>query len=292
LTPQREASLAHYIEALRDGLADFGYKEGKNIAIEYRYGNDAVERVPELAAELVRVPVSLIVAQGAAVAVVQKLALPVPVVYVTSGDPVVAGFAESLSRPLGNMTGMTFMSAEMNVKRLELLREIIPTLKRVAVVANPEHPGEQLERTQLHETARRVGVDLTSFATASREQLAKAFDAMATDPPQAICVLADGFALQNRQRIIDFAMSQRLPVISGWRAFAQSGALCTFGPRLEASYRRLGYYVDRVIKGAKPADLPIERPTTFELIFNQKTAKAINIEIPPALLARADEVIE
>jgi putative tryptophan/tyrosine transport system substrate-binding protein len=292
LTAQRAPSLAPYLEALRSGLAEVGHEEGRNLLIEYRYGDDDIARVPELAAGLVRLSVSLIVVQGAAVSVLQRMNLPVPVVYVTSGDPVAAGFADSLSRPQGNMTGMTFMSAEMNVKRLELLREIVPDLRRVAVVANPDHPGEHLERAYLEETGKRLGLALAYFQTRNHGELTAAFERMASDPPQGICVLADGFAVQNRHRIVDFAMSQRVPVISGWLVFAQSGALCTYGPRLAASYRRLASYIDRILKGAKPADLPIERPTTFELILNLRTSRALDIPIPPTLLARADEVIE
>jgi putative tryptophan/tyrosine transport system substrate-binding protein len=292
LTAQRAPSLAPYVDTLRYALAELGHEEGRNLVIEHRYGDDSIERVPELAMELVRLPVSLIVVQGAAVSVVQKLNLPVPIVYVTSGDPVTAGFADSLSRPRGNMTGMTFMSAEMNVKRLELLREIVPGLRRVAVVANPDHPGEHLERAYLQETGARLGLDLVYFSTRDQGQLAAAFGSIASEPSQAICVLADGFAVQNREQIVQFATSQRLPVISGWRVFAQSGAICTYGPRLSATYSRLASYIDRILKGAKPADLPIERPTTFELILNLRTSRALDIPIPPTLLARADEVLE
>jgi putative ABC transport system substrate-binding protein len=273
-------------------LVNLGYVDGRNLRIEYRFGDDAVERVPELAAELIRVPVSMIVAQGTAVAVVRKLNLPVPVVYVTSGDPVLSGFAESFARPGGNMTGMTFMSAEMNEKRLDIMREIIPGLRRVGIIANPEHPGEELERRNLDETARRNGLTLSYFQTRNEPELTGAFHAMAADPPQAICVLADGFAVQNRQSIIDFGMHERVPVISGWTVFAKTGALCTYGPRLASSYQRLASYIDRVLKGARPGDLPIERPTTFELVVNLKTANALGLTIPPTLLARADEVIE
>jgi putative ABC transport system substrate-binding protein len=234
----------------------------------------------------------MIVAQGTAVAAVRNLNLPIPVVYVTSGDPVVSGFAESFARPGGNMTGMTFMSAEMNEKRLDMLREIIPALRRVGVIANPDHPGEELERRNLEETASQSGLTLSYFHTRNGRELTEAFDAIAANPVHGICVLADGFAVQNRQRIIDFAMHQRVPVISGWMVFAQAGALCTYGPRLEASYRRLASYIDRIMKGAKPADLPVERPTTFELVLNRRTANALGLTIPPTLLARADEVIE
>ena len=292
LTAQQATSLTPYLDAMRAGFADLGYVEGRNLAIVFRYGDDMIERVPELAAALVRLPVDLIMVQGAAVPVISKLGLPVPVVYVFSGDPVSAGFADSLARPRGNMTGLTFMAAELNGKRLELLREIIPDLRRVAILANPEHPGEQIERTYSEETARRLGLSIEYFPTRNHDQLTGAFSAMAANPPQAISLFADGFAIENRQRIIDFAMNNRAPVVSGWPVFAKSGAICTYGPRLTESYRRLAYYVDRILKGAKPADLPIEQPTKFELVINLKTARTLGLAIPSTLLVQADEVIE
>jgi putative ABC transport system substrate-binding protein len=292
VTALRAQSLAPYVETFRAGLSELGYEEGRNLRIEYRYGDDNLGRVPELAQELVRLPVALIVAQGAAASAVRRLNLPVPTVYVVSADPVSAGFAESLSRPTGNMTGLTFMAAEMNGKRLEILREIIPNLRRVALIANPEHPGEHLERAYCEDVARTLGLTLSYFQTREADDLTSAFHALAADPTQAMCVFADGFAVQNRRRIIEFGMSQRMPVISGWAVFAQSGALCIYGPQLSESYRRLAAYVERILKGAKPADLPIEQPTTFETIVNLRTAKALNLTIPPTLLARADEVIE
>jgi putative ABC transport system substrate-binding protein len=224
--------------------------------------------------------------------VINKLNLKTPVVYVFSGDPVSAGFAESLSRPRGNMTGLTFMAAEFNGKRLELLQELIPGLRSVAIIANPEHPGEQLERRYSEEAAQRLGLSIDHFATGNRTELDAALDKIAAGPAQAISVFADGFAIQNRQRIADFGLSHRMPVISGWAVFAQSGALCTYGPRLSDSYRRLAYYVDRVLKGTLPAELPIERPTKFELVINSKTAKALNLTIPVSVLVRADTVID
>lgn len=292
LTAQRETSLTPYVKAMRTSLAELGYVEGKNLTLEFRYGDDAIERVPELAADLERLPVDLIVAQGAAVEIVNKLNLKTPVVYVFSGDPVSAGFAESLARPRGNMTGLTFMAAEFNSKRLELLREFIPELRRVAIVANPEHPGEEIERRNSEEAGQRLGLTTDYFATRNGSELDDAFAKISTIPVQAISVFADGFAIQNRRKIIDFAMSRHVPVISGWAIFAQSGALCTYGPRLADSYRRLAYYVDRVLKGAAPASLPIERPTKFELIVNSKTAHALNIAIPQSVLLRADDVLE
>ena len=292
LTAQRAPSLAPYVDAFRASLADLGYVDGRNLVIEFRYGDDAIERVPQLAAELVRFPVDVIVAQGQAAFVISKLGLPVPVVYVYSGDPVTAGFADSLARPRGNMTGVTFMAADLNGKRLELLREFIPHLRHVTIVANPEHPGEHLERAHAEEAGRQLGLTVGYFQTRTQDELSNAFSAMARDPPQAISLFSDGFAIQNRKRIIDFAMSHRAPVISGWPVFAESGALCSYGPRLAESYRRLAHYVDRVLKGTKPVDLPIEQPTKFQLVLNLLTAKTLGITVPPTLLARADDVIE
>ena len=292
LTAQRASSLTPFVAAFRASLAELGYVEGRNLAIEFRYADDAIERVPELAAELVGLRIDLLVAQGAAVDVLSKLGLKVPLVYVYSGDPVSAGFAETLARPRGNMTGLTFMAPEFNGKRLEILREIIPDLRRVAVIANPEHPGQLVERSYTEATARALDLKVDFFATRTRDELMGAFAAMAEIPPQGISVFADGFAIQNRDRIIEFAMRLRIPVISGWAVFARSGATCTYGPALIASYRRLAAYVDRVLKGAKPADLPIEQPTQFELVINQRTARALGLTIPQSLLVRADEVIE
>jgi ABC-type uncharacterized transport system substrate-binding protein len=292
LTAQREASLTPFLAALRTAFVDLGYIEGRNLAIEYRFGDDDIERVPELAAELVHLPVEIILAQGAAVPVIGKLGLPIPVVYVFSGDPVSAGFADSLARPRGNMTGMTFMAAELNGKRLELLREIIPGLRRVAIVANPAHPGEHLERNYTQEYGGQLGLIVDYFATTTRDDLERAFATMAKEPPQAISLFADGFAIQYRQSIIDFGLSQRVPVISGWPIFAKAGAICTYGPQLASSYQRMAYYVDRILKGTPPSDLPIEQPTKFELVINLKTARALGLEVPPSLLARADDVIE
>jgi len=292
LTAQREASLVPFIASFRDGLTQLGYEEGRDFAIAFRYGNDNVGSVPGLAAELVRLPVDLLVVQGEAVTVVAQLALPIPIVYVFSGDPVSAGFAKSLSQPRANMTGLTFMAAELNGKRLELLKEMIPTVTRVAIVANPEHPGENIERTYSEDAGRRLGIATDYFPTRSQEELTHALSQMAAHPPQAISLFADGFAIQNRQRIIDFAMSKRAPVVSGWPIFAQSGALFSYGPRLTDSYRRLAHYVDRVLKGTRPADLPIERPTTFQLVMNIRTAKMLGLTIAQSVLVRADDVLE
>jgi len=291
LSAQSAPSLALYVEAVRRSLAELNYVEGRNLSIEFRYGDGVPARVPALATELERVPVDILLAQGAAVPVIRDLGLKLPIIYVFSGDPVAAGLAQTLAQPRGNMTGLTFMAAEFNAKRLELLTQLMPRLREVAVVANPEHPGAYWERADSEAAARRLGLRLRFYPTTSREALAAALAEIGSSPAQAISLFADGFAIENRQRIIDFGLQSRIPVISGWPIFAQSGALFTYGPRLVDSYRRLAYFVDRVARGARPAELPIERPTTFELVFNQKTAQALGLALPQALLLRADQVL-
>jgi putative ABC transport system substrate-binding protein len=292
LTAQQEASLTPYLAALRQGFGELGYVEGQNLIIDYRFGNDQLSGVPELAAELVKAGVELIVAQGAAVSEIAKLSLPVPIVYIFSGDPVAAGLADSLSRPRGNMTGVTLMAAELNSKRLEILRDIIPGLRRVAIIANPEHHGVNLERANSEQTGQRLGIEIRYYPTPSREALDAALAAIKADRAQAISVFSDGFAVQNRKAIFDFASEQRIPVIAAWSIFARSGAICSYGPLQSEQYRRLASYVDRIARGAKPSELPIQQPTKFETVVNMKVAKALELSIPPALLASADELIE
>lgn len=292
LTAQTPASLVPYVAAFRAGLPSVGLEEGRNIELDFRYGDDQTARVPDLAADLVATQVRLIVAQGAAVPILARLSLPVPVVYAVSSDPISAGFAESLARPKGNMTGVTFMAAELNGKRLELLKDMIPGLKRVALIGTPEHPGAHLEHAYAAKVAERLGLQLDYYPTATRQELSGALEKLRQDPPQAISILGDGFALANRAVIIGTANDLRVPVISAWRVFAESGAVCTFGPALEACYRRLAYFVDRVLKGSAPADLPIEQPTQFETVFNLKAARALGLVLPPKVLAQADSVLD
>jgi len=291
VTAQTAASLAPYVSAFRAALAERGYVEGRNLVLDTRYGDDVPGRVEALAQELARRPVDVLVAQGAAAFDVRRLALRVPIVFTMSADPVAAGFVDDLAHPRDNMTGMTLMAVELNGKRLELLRELVPSLRRVAVVGNPEHPGSQLERAFSEQTGQRLGIVIDYVPTPTADELDRALRALTATAPQAISLLADGFAVQNRQRVIDFATRIRVPVISGWPVFAQSGAVCTYGPRLSDCYRRLAYFSDRILKGARPSDLPIERPTTFDLVINVKAASALGITVPPSLLVRADDVI-
>lgn len=292
LTVEHEARDSPFLEALRRGLAEFGYVEQRDYIIEARAAGDAPGRIPDLARDLAALPVELIVARGGAAFAIRHLGLQVPIVYAMSADPVSAGLAESLARPAANMTGLTFMAFEFAGKRLELLRDLVPGIRRVAIIGNPEHSGAHLERAFSEEAAAQLGMTLTFLPTSTVGELDQALAGLERDPPQAISVLADAFASRHRRTIMAFAMRQRIPVISGWPIYAEAGALCTYGPRLSESYRRLADYVVRILKGAKPANLPIERPTTFELIINMQTAKTLSLTISAAMLARADEIIE
>jgi putative ABC transport system substrate-binding protein len=283
---------APLLDALRKGLADLGYIEGRNLAVETRYADDVLDRVPALAQELLRIPVDVVVTQGAATWAVVKVVTSIPVVYVFSADPVEAGFAPSLARPAGIATGLTLMLVELNGKRFELLHEILPALHRTTIIANPDHRGEHLERRDSEESARRLGISIQYLPVHNDAEIEAALSSITAGTSEAIVAFPDPLTIRNRQRIIDYGMARHIPVIGGWGIFAQSGALFTYGPRLTESYRRAAYYVDRILKGTKPADLPIERPTVFELVVNLKTAKALGVTIPQSLLLRADEVIQ
>jgi ABC-type uncharacterized transport system substrate-binding protein len=282
-----------FLDALRAGLADHGYIEGRNLVIEKRYGEDGPELVvAALARELAHLPVDVLVTQGYATRTVIKEMTSIPVVYVFSADPILAGIAQRLARPGGNATGISLLSVELNGKRIELLREMLPRLERVTVIANPAHSGANFELQACESAGRQLGIAVRQVLVRNPAELEESFAEIAAGRPEAITVIPDGLVIQKRQRIIDFAAAERIPVISGWKIFAESGALCTYGPRLTESYRRAAYYVDRIFKGMNPAELPIERPTVFELVVNLKAAKTLGVTLPPSVLARADEVIE
>jgi putative tryptophan/tyrosine transport system substrate-binding protein len=287
-----EKGAAGFVAALRDGLAADGYHELDTLTLECLYADYSLERVPALVAELERRRVELIVTHAAAISIVVKGYRTVPVVYEFSADPVATGIATDLAHPLFNATGFTLMKAELNSKRLEFLHEIDPAIHRVAVIANPLHAGEERERADLGAQAEQLGISLSFFSTPNRAELDRALDAIPASPAQALVAFSEGFVVENRETIINFAMKQRVPLISGWAVMAKSGALLTYGPRLVESYRRTAYFVGRILKGAKPGDLPIEQPTRFELVVNRKTADALGLIFPPSILARADEVIE
>jgi putative ABC transport system substrate-binding protein len=281
-----------FFEPLRAGLHDLGWVEGRNLFIEARWANGSRERLELMAAELIASKPHVIVTQGGALQPFRRIGATIPIVFGFSGDPILAGFVESLARPGRNFTGVSFLALELVGKRVELLREVMPTLTRISILGSPEHPGEQAELRASQAAAKALGLTLEHFPVRTEPELEQAFAAIPRARSEAVVVFPDALTLRTRERIARFGVERRMPVISGWAQFAESGCLLTYGPNLRVSYRRLATYVDRILKGAKPAELPVELPTTVELVVNMKTAKALGFTIPPAVLARADQIIE
>ena len=288
-----EQGAARFVAAMLDGLRAEGYSAPQTLTLERRYADYQLDGVPLLVTELQQAGVEIVVTHAAATPiVVRDRARSVPAVYEFSADPVAVGIATDLAHPLFNATGITLMKAELNGKRIEILHELVPTVHRIAVIANPLHGGEASERADLAARAKELGTTLDFFKTPNRAALERALAAIKTDPPDAIVAFSEGFVVENREQIMGVANSLKLPVVSGWAIMAKSGALFTYGPRLVESYRRTAYFVARILKGAKPEDLPIERPTVIELVLNLKTAKSLGLQIPQTIMARADDTIE
>ncbi len=283
-----------YVEALREGLRELGYVEGRNLTTEVRFAGTGGKPLAEHAAELVGLKVDVIVAVGggAAVEAAKRVTTTTPIVMGASPDPVEAGFVSSLARPGGNVTGMSWLSSELSGKRLELLREIVPAVTRVGVLSNPSHPGEQLDRRELRLAAERLGIWLQYLPVKGSADFEHAFAALLRERAEAIVPVPDAVTLFQRNQLAEFALKHRLPTIASWREFTEAGCLMSYGPNLREGYKRLAGYVDRILKGAKPADLPVEQPMKFELVINLKTAKALSLTIPQSVLIRADQVIE
>ena len=280
-------------ESFRQGLREAGYIEGQNILIESRWADGHRERFAELAADLVRMQVAVIGADSTPAALAaQQATHTIPIVMITSGDPVAVGLVASLARPGGNVTGLTFQAPQLSGKRLELLKEAASQTTRVAVLWNATNPAHASYLGETEAAARALGLQLHAVAVHSPADLDRAFEAIASAQPSALITLADGMLLDNRRRIVAFAAQRRLPALFPDRDFAEAGGLMTYGPNLAANFRRAAYYVDRILKGAQPADLPVEQPMKLELIINLKTAEALGLTLPPTLLFQADEVIK
>ncbi len=277
-------------EAFLRGMRDRGWTEGQNLAIDDRWGER--DRARDLAAELVRMKVDVIVTQGPMVFGARAEAGSVPVVFAFSGDPVEAKLVASLARPGGNLTGVTFLSLELVGKRLELLKEALPRLSRVAILANPEHPGERAELRESELAAGRLGLRVQYVPVRTVGDFDAAFNAMERERAKAIVAFPDPLVMRQAKAIAAFAAKRRIPAVSGWPEFAVAGNLMTYGPKLDEPYRNIAKYVDKILKGAKPTDLPVEQPTRFELVINMKTAKALGLTIPRSVLIRADQVIQ
>ena len=294
LVPASPAAAADNVEALRQGLRELGYVEGKTFVLELRYGEARAERFPELARELVGLKVDVIVvATDGAIAAVKRETQTIPIVMVNSSDPVGIGFVASLARPGGNVTGLSNISPELSGKRLELLREVVPGLSRVAFLWNPDVRGNVLDYKETEGAARSLHLQLQSVEVVRAEDVDRAFSAVTKGRAQALILPAGnpvGFA--NRGQIASFAQKNRLPSMFAQKEYVDAGGLMSYGPSLPDMHRRTATYVDKILKGTKPADLPVEQPRKFELVINLKIAKQIGLTIPPNVLARADKVIK
>lgn len=280
------------LETFRQGMRERGWTEGQNLGLEVRWsdGDRALARVQ--AGELVRTGADVIVAQGP-MAVVARGEMPsTPIVFGFSGDPIEAKLVASMRHPGGNLTGITALSLELVGKRMALLKEALPRLTRVAVLANPGHPGVEAERRESEAAARRLGMTVQFLTCRSPAEIEAAFEAMARERAEAIVVFPDAFVNRNAPLIAEFAARRRIPAISGWAEFVEAGNLMSYGPNLRDFWHQAAMYVDRILRGARPADLPVLQPTKFEMAVNLKVARALGITIPPAVLARADQVID
>jgi putative tryptophan/tyrosine transport system substrate-binding protein len=284
-----------HLDAFRQRLRELGWVEGQNIVIDYRYAEGRVDRLPDLAAELVRLKVDLIVASaGTQAATAAKNATEtIPIVMIYVRDPVGTGLIASLARPGGNVTGVSGSAGlELFAKQLELLKETVPKIRRVAILSNPDNAYHQLAIREVNVAARSLGVQLQLLEARGPNEFDGAFAAMAKERVGALLVLSDAIFGSHRTRLADLAARSRLPAAFGVRDDVEAGGLMSYGPSILDSYRQAATYVDRILRGAKPAELPVERPTKFELVINMKTAKALGLTIPQSVLLRADHVID
>jgi len=287
---------SHLREAFRQGLRDLGYVEGRNVVIEYRSAEDKLERLPALAVELVALKVDVIVAPNTPAALAARQATrTIPIVFAVAADPVTSGLVTSLARPGGNVTGLSLLGPELLGKCLEQLKHAVPGVSRVAYLWQPGALDERQEKDRLQRAdvaARALGVRLQVVEARGPEDFDRAFLDMTRARAGALTVLGGAMLFTERRRLVDLAAKHRLPAVYSWREFVDAGGLMSYGPDLADSLRRAATYVDKILKGAKPADLPVEQPTKFELVINLKTAKALGLTIPQSVLGRADQVIE
>ena len=290
--PSSPETVAH-LDAFRHGLRALGYVEGQNIIIESRYAAGRLERLPDLAAELVTLGVDIILTRGEVAARPARQATgTIPIVMATSGDPVGAGLVVSLARPGGNVTGMSSMAPDITGIRLQLLKQAVPKVSRVAILYYPPASASVLEVKEAQVAAPALGLTVHPLAVRAPDDFGRAFDALTREHADALITGGDPLTTSQQKRILQFAAKSRLPGMYFWAEFVQAGGLMAYGPSLPDLYRRAATYVDKILKGAKPADLPVEQPTRFELVVNQKTAKALGLTFPPSILIRADKVIE
>jgi putative ABC transport system substrate-binding protein len=287
------SSSPYLLAAFQQGLRKLGYIEGENLFIERRYAEGLEERLPQLAAELVRFGVDVIFAIGPPQALAAaKATSTIPIVFVGGGDPVAIGLVKSLAHPGGNVTGLTLVTVELAAKRIQLLKEVVPAASRVAILWNPNNSINRLELNEARAAGNTLGLSLVPIEIRTPEDIEGAFGAMTRDRADALFILSSPLTFPNRARIAKLASNAGLPTLVPLREYVEAGFLTSYGPSYTEHCRQAATYVDQILKGAKPADLPVQLPTRLELVINLKTAKVLGLEVPPTLLARADEVIE
>jgi putative tryptophan/tyrosine transport system substrate-binding protein len=282
---------SQFVVAFVQRLRDLGWSEGRNVAIEYRWAEGRAERYTEIATEFVRLKVDVIVTAGGAVLATKQATSAIPIVFALALDPVGGGLVTSLARPGGNVTGLSLQSTEVSSKRLELLREVIPSLRQLAILANAAYPAAVVEIGEVQAAARTLGFEVVTPQIRRGEDITPAFETL-KDQTQALYVAPDPLMFTHRVQINNLALGARLAAISFAREYVEAGALMSYGPNYVDLFRKAAEYVDKILRGAKPGDLPVQQPTKFELIINLTTAKILGLTVPPSLLARADEVIE
>jgi putative tryptophan/tyrosine transport system substrate-binding protein len=291
LGPASASAMSAWTAAFVQRLRELGWVEGRTIRIEYRWGDGRADRLPEIAAEFVRLKVDVIVTTGTPVPVLKEATSTIPIVFTIANDPVGGGLVGSLSRPGGNVTGLSQLAADLGGKRLELLREVIPDLRRLATLSNVGNAATASEMIQVSEAARTLGLEVVNSEIRRSEDITSAIESL-KGRADAIYVQADPLMNTNRVRISTLALGARLPTLGGIREYVEAGGLMSYGPNFPDLFRRAAEYVDKILRGAKPSDLPVEQPTRFDLVVNLTTAKALGLKVPEAFLVRADEVIE
>jgi putative ABC transport system substrate-binding protein len=293
LSSQSPEAFAPYVSGFRDGLKEAGFIEGKNVAIEYRWSRGRNDALPSLAVELAALrPAVIVTSGGQPVALAAKAASSTPIVFLTGGDPVRQGLADSFNRPGGNATGVTQLTLTLDPKRLGLLRELVPQSNSVAFLSNPNFPGAEERQQRLHDSARAIGLELVVLHAGNEAAIDEALSNIDRERISALLVGGDPFFNSRRDKIVTLVARKGIPAIYEWREFASAGGLMSYGTSLADAYRQTGLYAGRILKGEKPAEMPILQPTKFELVINLKTVRMLGLTIPPGLLAIADEVIE